>query len=246
MKTMSFATLIVVFFTNIVGAETNDIFSAGYVQFQQCFITLSNQLSSWTESPLSQKDNLTPLEEDAYAIFEDIWSPTNLNRLGEFEAGGFENWYARSPYLLVQNELHTETKKLFGGSTTNVIENFVPSLPSFKGRAIVLTGERKKAILSFLGDEEHPLGYGGIMNPSRAKGESRNRENYLTEALPIQHGHWGGWNLITYPEISRIEFNSKRTEASVDFRVGYQGGTAIYKKKDGQWMLQESHATWIE
>lgn len=218
----------------------------GLTAYANEFQQLINKISSWAEAPLPHTDDLTPIEKDAYAIFEDIWTPTNLRRLGEFEVESFEDWYAHSPYLLVQNKLQTRSKSWLGNSTIHVIENFVPRVNRPQGKIIILTDERRNILTSFLSNKEHTLGDEGILTPFQTKGEFKDRAILLKEVLPIQHGHWGGWNLVTYPEILEIVFNRRHTEATVNFRVGYQGGIANYKKRNDRWEFISSQCAWIE
>ena len=85
------------------------------------------------------------------------------------------------------------------------------------------------------------------MNPSRARGQSEKRLEFMNKKLNIIHGHWGGyWHIETHPMVFSINFNKKRNLAKVNYRLVYQGGEAIYVKKNGKWTLKEAYLTWIE
>lgn len=63
------------------------------------------------------------------------------------------------------------------------------------------------------------------------------------EAIP---GHWGGWELETYPQVTQIEFlNAERTKANADVTIGYSGGTVVLEKADGKWRAVRLTKQWI-
>jgi hypothetical protein len=270
MKSRVFTFLAVCFLAISIRAETNELFALGYQQYQNGLATLKTVFEVWSKSPTphteSEVQEFADWEKAAYTVFEDLWNPTNLTRLGDFEAEDFENWYKGSPYLIAQGELNVSVvadtntfESLATGRirldddtianklTKQTIKNFNPRTDVANGKTIILTAERKAALLAFLGDDSYPAGTGNIMSPARAKGESRRRAAFIHNSLPIDHGHWGGWNLVTYPEVLEIILNSDTTRAAVFFRVGYRGGTALYEQDNKcKWSLKKSMATWIQ
>mgnify|MGYP006293641365 CR=1 FL=1 len=104
-----------------------------------------------------------------------------------------------------------------------------------------------RAISDFLKNKHHKLGFGGIMNPARAKGKSEKRLNWINQKIKVFHGHWGGyWQMTTYPRVTQILFDKKRETAIVFFRMIYEGGEAFYKKIDDKWTLIDAKRTWME
>lgn len=81
----------------------------------------------------------------------------------------------------------------------------------------------------------------GIMTPSIPEEDIEKRYSFIRPYIPILHGHWGNyWHLATHPEIGRIFADINNSTAKVFFRVGYQGGEAILKKKSNGWKIEES------
>ena len=61
-----------------------------------------------------------------------------------------------------------------------------------------------------------------------------------------RQGHWGGWEVETYPVIHGINFlDDARTRASVPIVVGYSGATVILEKKDGVWVAIRLVNQWV-
>lgn len=67
----------------------------------------------------------------------------------------------------------------------------------------------------------------------------------LHARFPAFPGHWGGWQLRTYPRIYEIRF-AEGGGASAKFQVGYQGGDLSLLKTDEGWRLKEVAFTWIQ
>lgn len=219
---------------------------------------LEDFLRMW--SSCSQKkviiDNETVPEFllDAYEIFQDFYNPYNLVRLADLEK--VQKIYQDAQYFIIQENLvitkrATLKKDDFGRYTVPAdyiftIDNFYPYIELSEKIPLYLSAYSREYLLQFLGDESYPLGHGNIMNPARAKGDSRRRQRFLNQFVRILHGHWGGWHLESHPYVFSINFNNDYSQAMVDFRIVYQGGEAIYKKKRGEWKLITSELTWIE
>ena len=59
-------------------------------------------------------------------------------------------------------------------------------------------------------------------------------------------GHWAGFEILTYPAFSSIEFtNAARTRALVPIAVGYSGATVVLEKAGGVWVMKELVNFWI-
>lgn len=128
------------------------------------------------------------------------------------------------------------------------IENFRPSVNSKNYAIPVYLNEKYDNILTkFLGNEYTPLGQNSIISPAHSEEESEARKKFLENFVLIFYGHWGGyWQLLTYPDVSRIIFDQNMEYAKIDFRMIYQGGEAFLKNNNGKWELISSELTWIE
>ena len=216
---------------------------------------LEDFFHAWKDSSvgISKRElkSAPPVISSAYKIFEDFYQPKNLSRIGKPEWG--TDQFKSVKYFIVQKDLNVViAKKLKENISLSdsppildiTINNFRPNL---KGDtpALFLTDTYQRVLESFLGSEELPVGHGGLMNPSVAKGESEKRQKYLNSQLKIYHGHWGGWRYVTDPTVTSIVFNKSLNKAIVRFSLVYEGGHAIYRFKKGKWILQESRLTWI-
>lgn len=240
----------------IAYADTNNLFASGFNKYQQGLSELNSTLDSWSLPPPPSPPHVKsiPLEEiDAYQIFEDIWNPKKLLRLGDF---GYIPNYNFFTHALIQNELRVSVSKdketytaLLSGQlepyephsnlTSFVIQDFRPRINTGNmknTKIILLTDERRQLLVQFLGD-----------TPTSNPVEARKKEEFLRQCVPIGGNHWNtDWILHSYPIVGNIVFNYTKTEALVFFCIGFEGGTAVYSKKNGSWELQNSKTTWIE
>ena len=85
------------------------------------------------------------------------------------------------------------------------------------------------------------------MQVAYSKGESRKRMNFISNAVRIFYGHWGGyWQYETYPQARSIVFDSQMQRAVVSFRFVYEGGEVIMEKQNGEWTIVSGKLTWKE
>ena len=85
------------------------------------------------------------------------------------------------------------------------------------------------------------------MQPAYAKGKSRSRQEFLSKAVRILHGHWGGyWHYETFPKANCIYFNPERNRAGVLYRFAYEGWEMILEKQDGVWVIVSNRLLWNE
>lgn len=214
-------------------------------------------LKKWEkESKPISINSLKGLHKDVYQIFQDFYDPFNLAKIGTGERG--RNLYSKVEYVIVQNSIDIAIHKtdelpyyIYDKAKPTMlskerIDNFRPELKL--GKPILFLLPKYDTIINkFLGSEKYPLGPGVIMNPGGAEGESEKRSNFLNQKLKIIYGHWGGyWHIETHPQVLRIDFNENKTIAKVHYRLGYEGGAALYKKQDSKWKMQEFQLIWIE
>ena len=125
--------------------------------------------------------------------------------------------------------------------------SFRPPVNFPNKKIVYLTSEYKRLLDGFLGNSHVGLGEEGIMQVAYSKGESRKRMDFISNAVKIFYGHWGGyWQYETYPKASSIVFDSLMQRAVVYFRFVYAGGEVILEKQNGEWTIVSSKFTWIE
>ena len=215
---------------------------------------LKKFFKEWNVSVSSNEDDFIKQNnviEAIYEVYKEFYNPLDLTKLGDWEWGNSLN--SNSQYVVVQNRIDFAVVEEEFFDMWFLIQNFDsicdfrPPLNLAKDKILYLTPEYKKSINMFLGTESTQMGENGIMTPSLPQGESEKRYAFLRPNIPILHGHWGNyWHLATHPEISHIVIDKNTVAAKVLFRVGYQGGEAILKKKSKGWTIEESRATWIE
>lgn len=82
--------------------------------------------------------------------------------------------------------------------------------------------------------------------PNQPVGDAREIIQWWNRFFPARPGHWAGFEILTYPAFSSIEFtNADRTRALVPIAVGYSGATVVLEKVKGVWTMQELVNFWI-
>ena len=85
------------------------------------------------------------------------------------------------------------------------------------------------------------------MQVAYSKGESRKRMDFISNAVRLFYGHWGGyWQYETYPQATSIVFDSQMQRAVVFFRFVYEGGEVTLEKQNGEWTIVSGKLTWKE
>ena len=198
-----------------------------------------NILVPYHTAKFIEQDNVA---EVIYEIYKEFYKPLDLLRLGNWEWGN--NLNSNSEYVVVQNKIEFAILKeelfdiwfrsdIYESIKFETIDDFRPPVNLAKDKILYLMPEYAEALNMFLGTE--------------IKDDTWERRDFIRPYIPILVGHWGGyWHLATHPEVSRILLDTNKTTAKVYFRVGYQGGEAILKKKENRWVIEESRATWIE
>jgi hypothetical protein len=82
--------------------------------------------------------------------------------------------------------------------------------------------------------------------PNQPVGDSMQLLRLWTKFFDARPGHWGGWEIETYPVITEIEFtNAERTKASARVTVGYSGATVELEKEGGTWIAKRLANQWV-
>jgi tetratricopeptide (TPR) repeat protein len=82
--------------------------------------------------------------------------------------------------------------------------------------------------------------------PNQPVGDSMQILSLFGRFFPAIPGHWGGWELETFPQVTQIEFvNAERTKANANVTIGYSGATVVLEKIDGKWRAIRLTNQWI-
>lgn len=77
-------------------------------------------------------------------------------------------------------------------------------------------------------------------------GRSQDIRAFWNEFFPMRAGHWGGWELETYPTLTDVEFfDDARTRAAVRVTVGFSGGTVLLEKTADGWRATNLTGLWV-
>jgi len=82
--------------------------------------------------------------------------------------------------------------------------------------------------------------------PNQPVGDSMQILALFGRFFEARPGHWGGWELKTYPHVPQIEFvNAERTKANASVTIGYSGATVVLEKVEGKWRALRLTNHWI-
>ncbi|HET6893117.1 MAG TPA: tetratricopeptide repeat protein [Pyrinomonadaceae bacterium] len=82
--------------------------------------------------------------------------------------------------------------------------------------------------------------------PNQPVGSSQDILALFCRFFPARPGHWGGWELETYPAVTQIEFvNADRTKANASVTIGYSGATVMLEKINGKWRAVGLTNQWV-
>ncbi len=217
---------------------------------------LKNFFNEWTQDVKQNEVKYVRQNnriKSVYDIYKTFYIPDSPFDLGDWEA--FHIPENSLEYYVIQNKIYysilpDNNFDKFNWQTHKIdsINNFKPRLENLgQKRTLYLTSEYSKAINVFLGSEYKDMGQDNIMNPALPEGESEKRYKFLEKHIHILHGHWGNyWHLETHPKVEVMVINNNLTKAVIYFRYGYQGGETVLEKKNKEWIIKSSKATWIE
>jgi TolA-binding protein len=199
------------------------------------------------------REPISPVEKDAAAIRKLLFLPTGGQVYAAQRGWNAFSWPAAlPPFLLVDAEQRVKTADdraadiplyhPYPGLTNVVLVNGEEL--RFFGDLMNKVGGTKKR--EWRMDVEKALQTGVMETPNRPVGPSVNLMALLNKFFPTRPGHWGGWEFLTYPEISQIDFlDAQRTSALAHVTIGYSGCVLLLQNVDGQWKVVRVTSTWI-
>jgi TolA-binding protein len=183
------------------------------------------------------------LERDVAAIRRVVFLPQGgeIYRSGRWNAFDFP----RTPpsFMLV----NADTKvKLPDGEIVRVAVAQPLDAPS---KVLVFDTDQiaflKKMIATLGGTKRREPGH-VMETPNQPVGDSMQILGLWRHFFPARPGHWGGWEIETYPVVTEIEFtNAERTKAAARVTIGYSGATVELEKESGQWVAKRLTNQWI-
>jgi len=82
--------------------------------------------------------------------------------------------------------------------------------------------------------------------PNQPTGDAQAIIRWWNRFFPARPGHWVGFEIMTYPAFTAIEFtNAERSRAVVPVNIGYAGADVVLEKVDGVWTIKELVNRWV-
>jgi len=82
--------------------------------------------------------------------------------------------------------------------------------------------------------------------PNQPIGDAQAIIRWWNRFFPARPGHWAGFEIMTYPAFTSIEFtNAERSRALVPVNIGYAGADVVLEKVDGVWTIKELVNQWV-
>lgn len=185
----------------------------------------------------------TPVEADVAEIRRVIFLPQG----GPIYQGGRWNafdWAAQPPPFVLLNA--SVPVKLHDGDSLNV--RLVQTLPG-AGKALFFDTDEialLERMIPTLGGTRRREPAHVMETPNQPVGDSMQILRLWNKFFPARPGHWGGWELETYPQVTEVAFtNAERTRAAAKVTIGYSGATVELEKEQGAWVARRLVNQWI-
>lgn len=149
----------------------------------------------------------------------------------------YDGTYAGVHYIIVPTSLRFQIGQ---DATEQTLEDFRPPVEAKTAGVLFLTPAHQNALETFL-----DLGLADDTRTDLKDADARindaiQRLEFVNRHVRIEPGHWGGWDLLTYPSDVYVEFSGNMAEAHVSFSLFNLGGVATMKREIGKWRMEDS------
>ena len=204
--------------------------------------SLRDALKEWQAAQRTTKPS-AGLEEDVAEIRRVVFLPQGGGVYGTERWNAF-SWPATpSAFMVVNSDVRI---KLHDGGVTRA--SLVQNFPATQNAVFFDTEQLAvlKKMITTLGGTKRREPRQIMETPNQPIGDSMQILAVWNKLFPSRPGHWGGWELETYPVITEIEFtDAKRTRASVRVVIGYAGATVELEKEGGKWIAKRLTNQWV-
>ncbi|MCC7186527.1 MAG: tetratricopeptide repeat protein, partial [Acidobacteria bacterium] len=206
--------------------------------------TLTAPLKDWLRLQRSRiPERQSDVDADVAAIREVLFRPRGDLSLYHEGWNAFTFPEVLSPFQIVRADLSVVLPGQ--AAVTRTVWQTFPDLPN----TLLLESEdlaRLSRILVTIGGTARRIPQGVMETPNQPIGTARDLMTFWNSSFASRPGHWGGWVLDTFPQISRITFlDAARTKALAAVTIGYSGGTVVLDKVDGRWIARRLIDLWI-
>lgn len=204
---------------------------------------MTSALKEWAERQ-SFAPPSSNVEKDVAAIREAVFRPLGGGIFDQARGWNAFRWPATLPAFLVINP--DVPVKLTSGELVNVsVSRALSGMPNVL-YADTGTLALMDAVLFSLGGTKRRAPSQIMETPNQPVGLSMSILQLWNQFFPARQGHWGGWELTTYPQLTRIEFlDAAHLRAAASVTVGYSGATVVLEKRDDVWIAVKLTNEWI-
>jgi len=207
---------------------------------------MGKTLDSWvtTQRDLIRQPPISSIDADVAEIRQVVFRP-----LGDLPVYSGSAWSAfKFPaalprFIVVRADVQVKTSDGQVGRHT-VYQRF-PDLD----HVLLLKSDELSLLarlLPTIGGTKHRAWTQVMETPNQPVGDSMQILSLFGRFFEARPGHWGGWELETYPQVTQIEFvNAERTKANANVTIGYSGATVVLEKVDGKWRAVRLTNQWI-
>ncbi len=207
---------------------------------------IGKTLDSWVtaQRDLSRQPPLSGIDADVAEIRQVVFRP--LGDLPIYSGSGWNafNFPATLPrFIVVRADIQVKTSD--GQVRRHTVYQRFPDLD----HVLLLKSDELSLVerlLPTIGGTKRRVPTQIMETPNQPVGDSMQILSLFGRFFEARPGHWGGWELETYPQVTQIEFvNAERTKANALVTIGYSGGTVVLEKVDGKWRAVRLTNLWI-
>jgi hypothetical protein len=207
---------------------------------------MGKTLDSWvtTQRDLNRQPPVSSIDADVAEIRQVVFRP--LGDLPVYSGTGWNafNFPAALPrFIVVRADVQVKTSDGQVGRHT-VYQRF----PDLEHVLLLKSDELSllARLLPTIGGTKRRAWTQPMETPNQPVGDSMQILSLFGRFFEARPGHWGGWELETYPQVTQIEFvNAERTKANANVTIGYSGATVVLEKVDGKWRAVRLTNQWI-
>ena len=198
-------------------------------------------LERWHAAQPAVATPQSAVDRDVAAIRAALFLPRGGGVFGKRGWNAFDWPDKTAPFIVVGREVAVKTAD--GRESSRPVTFAAPA----GDRVLFLAPEDFRAlnlILDRIGGTETAEWVNATDLPNQPIGGAPEIAAMWAKFFHVRPGHWGGWELTTYPDISRITFD-RQGHALAEFTIGYSGGTVELEKENGRWVAKRIVSEWI-
>ncbi len=207
---------------------------------------MEKTLDSWlaAQRDLNRQPPLSSIDADVAEIRQVVFRP-----LGDLSVYGGSGWNAFNfpsslpRFIVVRADVQVKTSD--GQVSRHTVYQQFPDL----AHVLLLKSEELSLLarlLPTIGGTKRRAWTQVMETPNQPVGDSMQILSLFGRFFEARPGHWGGWELETYPQVTQIEFvNAERTKANANVTIGYSGATVVLEKVEGKWRAVRLTNQWI-